>query len=73
MTVKTSEGEEFVANYVFFTQAADGKQAPQFRLPAGQTFKQGATYQVYSHWAEIDVKSFVAKKIAPFTLQSAKY
>ncbi|WP_291758505.1 hypothetical protein [Lysinibacillus sp. UBA5990] len=72
VTVKTSEGEEFVANYVPFTQAADGKQAPQFRLPAGQTLKQGVTYRVYSQWAEIDVKSFVAKKIEPFTLQSAK-
>jgi len=26
---------------------------------------------VYSQWAEIDEKSFVAKEIAPFTLQSA--
>lgn len=72
VTVKTSEGEEFVANYVPFTQAADGRQAPQFRLPAGQTLKPGVTYRVYSQWAEMDVKSFVAKEIAPFTLQSAK-
>lgn len=28
VTVRTSEGEEFVANYVPFTQAADGRQAP---------------------------------------------
>ena len=72
VTVKTSEGEEFVANYVPFTQAADGRQASQFRLPAGQTLKPGVTYRVYSQWAEIDVKSFVAKEIAPFVLQSAK-
>ncbi len=72
VTVKTSEGEEFVANYVPFTQAADGRQAPQFRLPAGQTLKPGVTYRVYSQWAEMDVKSFVAKEIVPFTLQSAK-
>ena len=71
VTVKTSEGEEFVANYVPFTQAADGKQASQFRLPAGKILKQGVTYRVYSQWAEIDEKSFVAKEIAPFTLQSA--
>ncbi|MFF2177756.1 hypothetical protein ACFVT8_14970 [Lysinibacillus sp. NPDC058147] len=72
VTVKTSEGEEFVADYVPFTQAADGKQAPQFRLPAGKTLKPGVTYRVYAEWAEIDYKSFVAKEIAPFTLQSAK-
>ena len=30
------------------------------------------TYRVYAQWAEIDVKSFVAKEIVPFTLQSAK-
>ncbi|WP_342546362.1 hypothetical protein [Lysinibacillus sp. FSL K6-4013] len=72
VTVRTSEGEEFVANYVPFTQAADGRQAPQFRLPAGKLLKPGVTYRVYAQWAEIDVKSFVAKEIAPFTLQSAK-
>ncbi len=72
VTVKTSEGEEFVANYVPFTQAADGRQAPQFRLPAGQILKPGVTYRVYSQWAEMDAKSFVAQEIAPFTLLSAK-
>ncbi|GLC88810.1 hypothetical protein [Lysinibacillus piscis] len=72
VTVKGSNGEEFVANYVPFTQAADGKQAPQFRLPAGETFKTGVTYRVYAEWAEIDNKSFVAKVIAPLTIQSAK-
>ncbi len=72
VTVKTSEGEEFVANYVPFTQAADGRQAPQFRLPVGKVLKPGVTYRVYAQWAEIDGKSFVANEIAPFTLQSAK-
>lgn len=72
VTVRTSEGEEFVANYVPFTQAADGRQAPQFRLPAGKVLKPGVTYRVYAQWAEIDVRSFVAKEIAPITLQTAK-
>ena len=72
VTVRTSEGEEFVANYVPFTQAPDGRQAPQFRLPAGKVLKPGVTYRVYAQWAEIDVRSFVAKEIAPITLQTAK-
>ncbi|WP_237497206.1 hypothetical protein [Lysinibacillus sp. HST-98] len=54
------------------SQAADGRQAPQFRLPAGKVLKPGVTYRVYAQWAEIDVKRFVASEIAPFSLQSAK-
>jgi len=72
VTVKSSEGEEFVANYVPFTQAADGKQAPQFRLPEGKKLKPGVTYRINSEWAEIDEKSLLAKEMVPFTIQSAK-
>lgn len=49
-----------------------GRQAPQFRLPAGKVLKPGVTYRVYAQWVEIDVKSFVANEIAPLSLQSAK-
>ncbi|MEH6943000.1 hypothetical protein [Bacillus sp. JJ722] len=72
VTVTGSNGDKFVANYVPFTQAADGRQAPKFRLPAGQTLKPGVTYKISSTWADIDHKTFVAKYVAPLTIQSAE-
>jgi len=58
--VITSEGEEFVANYVpFHKQLLENKL---LNLDYLQVKPSLQTYQVYSHWAEIDVKSVVAKK-----------
>ncbi|MED4452276.1 hypothetical protein [Metabacillus fastidiosus] len=72
VTVTGSNGDQFTANYVPFTQAADGRQAPKFRLPEGQTLKQGVTYKVTSKWADIDNRWFTAENIAPLKLQSAQ-
>ncbi|WP_051620764.1 S-layer homology domain-containing protein [Paenibacillus sp. UNC451MF] len=65
-------GETMTANYVLFTQATDGRQAPKFRLPNGQTFKPGVKYTVTSDWADIASATFTAKEIAPLAIQSAK-
>ncbi|WP_282938464.1 S-layer homology domain-containing protein [Paenibacillus sp. RC67] len=64
-------GETMTANYVLFTQATDGRQAPKFRLPNGQTFKPGVKYTVTSDWANIASGSFTAIEIAPLAIQSA--
>jgi len=64
-------GETMTANYIPFTQATDGRQAPKFRLPNGQTFKPGVKYTVTSDWATIKSDSFTAKEIAPLVIQSA--
>ncbi|MDF2958317.1 MAG: hypothetical protein K0S39_52 [Paenibacillus sp.] len=65
-------GEAMIANYIPFTQATDGRQAPKFRLPAGQTFKPGVKYTVTSDWATFANPSFTAKEIGPLTIQSAQ-
>lgn len=72
VTVTGNNGEQFVANYVPFTQAADRRQAPKFRLPAGQTLKPGVTYKVTSKWANLENREFTAQYIAPLKLQSAE-
>ncbi|MFE4238258.1 hypothetical protein [Peribacillus butanolivorans] len=72
VTITGRNGERFVANYVPFTQAADGRQAPKFRLPAGQQLKPGVTYTVTSKWADLENKRFKAQYIAPLKLQSAE-
>ncbi|GAA4834306.1 hypothetical protein GCM10023310_09730 [Paenibacillus vulneris] len=64
-------GETIVANYVPFTQATDGRQAPKFRLPNGQKLQAGVKYTVTSDWATIASGTFTAKEVAPLTIQSA--
>jgi hypothetical protein len=71
VTISSDKGEKIVASYVPFTQAADGRQAPKFRLPAGQVLKPGTTYTVTSDWANVKNANFTAKEIAPLTIQSA--
>lgn len=72
VTIKGSNGEQFVAKYVPFTQATDGRQAPKFRLPEGKTLKPGVTYSVSSQWAELKNDTFTARYIAPLNIQSAE-
>lgn len=72
VTITGNNGEQFVANYVPFTQATDGRQAPKFRLPLGQTLKPGVTYKVTSKWADIGNRTFTVQYIVPLTLQSAE-
>lgn len=72
LTITSSGGEQIVAGYVPFTQAADGRQAPKFRLPAGQTLQPGMTYTITSDWATVKNPTFTAETIAPLVLQSAE-
>nr|WP_257467678.1 hypothetical protein [Peribacillus asahii] len=72
VTITTDKGEEIKANYVPFTQAADGRQAPKFRLPDGQTLNPGTKYTVTSDWAIIKNSSFTAKEFTPLTIESAE-
>ncbi|MFY0758108.1 hypothetical protein AB1K32_04395 [Metabacillus dongyingensis] len=69
--VKGDNGDTFTANYVPFTQAADMRQAPKFRLPAGETFTPGVTYTVTSEWADVKDATFKAADIEPLNIQSA--
>ncbi|WP_239630699.1 S-layer homology domain-containing protein [Paenibacillus sp. H1-7] len=71
VTITPEGGEAMIANYIPFTQATDGRQAPKFRLPNGQTFKSGVKYTVTSDWADIAIGTFTAKEIAPLAIQSA--
>jgi hypothetical protein len=64
-------GATMTANYLPFTQATDGRQAPKFILPNGETFHPGVTYTVSADWATMKNPSFTAKEIAPLQLQSA--
>ncbi|MDZ5605549.1 hypothetical protein U2I54_00085 [Bacillus pseudomycoides] len=70
--ITSSSGEEIVAGYVPFTQAADGRQAPKFRLPAGQTLQPGMTYTITSDWATVKNPMFTAETIAPLVIQSVE-
>ena len=70
--ITADNGEEFTANYVPFTQAADGRQAPKFRLSEGQTLTPGTTYTVSSDWATIKNPTFETIEIAPLTVKSAE-
>lgn len=72
VTLTANNGEEMKANYVLFTQAADGRQAPKFRLPEGQTLKPGMKYIVTSDWATIKNPTFVATQIPPLTIKSVE-
>ncbi|OCT11404.1 hypothetical protein A8709_06950 [Paenibacillus pectinilyticus] len=64
-------GATMTANYLPFTQATDGRQAPKFILPNGETFHPGVKYTVSADWATLANPTFTAKEIAPLQLQSA--
>ncbi|TQR17522.1 hypothetical protein [Psychrobacillus vulpis] len=72
VTITSDNGEKITANYVPFTQAADGRQAPKFRLSDGQILTPGTTYTVSSDWATIKNPTFETKEIAPLTVKSAE-
>ncbi|MDQ0859397.1 hypothetical protein [Bacillus sp. V2I10] len=71
VTVTGNNGDTFTANYVPFTQAADMRQAPKFRLPAGETFIPDVTYTVTSEWADVKNATFKAADFEPLNIQSA--
>ncbi|MEW9700929.1 S-layer homology domain-containing protein [Paenibacillus sp. SI8] len=64
-------GVPMTATYSPFTQATDGRQAPKFILPNGETFRPGVTYTVSADWATFASATFTAKDIAPLAIQSA--
>ncbi|MBC1500898.1 LPXTG cell wall anchor domain-containing protein [Listeria weihenstephanensis] len=68
VTITGDNGEVFTANYVPFTQASDRRQAPKFRLAAGEKLTPGVTYTVSSNWTNVQNASFVAKEIAPLVI-----
>lgn len=70
VTLTAGNGEKIQANYVLFTQAADGRQAPKFRLPEGKALKSGMEYTVTADWAVLKNPRFTATEIAPLTIQS---
>ncbi|CAG9611365.1 hypothetical protein BACCIP111899_00537 [Bacillus rhizoplanae] len=72
VTITTSAGGKIEASYVPFTQATDGRQAPKFRLPAGQVLQPGMSYTVTSDWADIQNPAFSAETIAPLTIQAVE-
>ncbi|WP_339371588.1 S-layer homology domain-containing protein [Paenibacillus elgii] len=72
VTITPENGEPIVASYVPFTQATDGRQAPKFRLPEGQTLKPGVKYTVTSDWSTVANPTFTAKEIAPLQIQSVE-
>ncbi|OKL37865.1 hypothetical protein [Domibacillus mangrovi] len=72
VTITSDDGEKIITNYVPFTQAADGRQAPKFRLPEGQTLTPGTEYTVTSDWTTIKNPTFIAEKLVPLTIKSAK-
>lgn len=72
LTITASSGEKIEVGYVPFTQAADGRQAPKFRLPAGQTLKPGTEYTITSDWVTVKNPKFTASVIAPLVIQSAE-
>jgi len=69
--ITPQNGAPMTATYSPFTQATDGRQAPKFILPNGETFKPGVTYTVTADWATFASSTFVAKDITPLTMQSA--
>ncbi|MBC6316128.1 LPXTG cell wall anchor domain-containing protein [Listeria grandensis] len=73
VTITGDNGDVYTANYVPFTQASDRRQAPKFRLPAGETLTPGVHYTVSSNWAELTNNSFTARQMAPLTIDSAAF
>ncbi|WP_028402811.1 hypothetical protein [Ectobacillus panaciterrae] len=72
VTITPEGGEPMTASYVPFTQATDGRQAPKFRLPQGQTLKLGTKYTVMADWAIVEKQTFIAADVAPLVISSAK-
>lgn len=68
VTITPDKGSPITAKYVLFTQATDGRQAPKFRLPEGESLKPGVKYTVTSDWAAIQNPTFKAKKIKPLSI-----
>ncbi|MEC0248765.1 hypothetical protein P4H65_23520 [Paenibacillus chitinolyticus] len=72
VTLTPEGGQPIRAAYVPYTQATDDRQAPKFRLPAGQTLTPGVKYTVTADWATVTEASFTARAAAPLVIASAK-
>ncbi|MNI25467.1 S-layer protein precursor [compost metagenome] len=72
VSITPEGGATMTASYIPFTQATDGRQAPKFRLPNGQSFQAGVKYTITSEWATFVNPTFTAKEIAPLTIQSVQ-
>lgn len=70
VTIISDRGEKIIANYVPFTQAADQRQAPKFRLPQGKILEPGVSYTITSDWATIKNATFTAKEMSPLIIDS---
>ncbi|MFC4775208.1 hypothetical protein ACFO9Q_00235 [Paenibacillus sp. GCM10023252] len=68
VTITPEGGQPIMANYVPYTQATDGRQAPKFRLAGGAKLQAGVKYTVSSEWATVKEASFIAKTIAPLEI-----
>jgi len=72
VTLTAENGEKLQADYVLFTQAADGRQAPKFRLPEGKAMKAGTKYTVTADWATIKNPTFTATDMAPLIIKTVE-
>lgn len=72
VTLTAENGDKLQADYVLFTQAADGRQAPKFRLPEGKAMKAGTKYTVTADWATIKNPTFTATDMAPLIIKSVE-
>lgn len=72
VTLTPEGGQPIRAAYVPYTQATDDRQAPKFRLPAGQILTPGVKYTVTADWATVTEASFTARTAAPLVIASAK-
>ncbi len=70
VTITPEGGTPIKATYVPFTQNTDGRQAPKFRLPNGQSLKPGTVYTVTSDWATIKQPTFTAGQVAPLVIET---
>lgn len=72
LTITPEKGQPIKATYVPYTQATDGRQAPKFRLPQGETLNPGVKYTVTSDWATIQSPTLKAAKIKPLEIKHVK-
>lgn len=70
VTLTAEGGQPITAAYIPYTQNSDGRQAPKFRLPAGQSLVPGVKYTVTSDWATVKDASFTAAAMNPLRIAS---
>ncbi|ANE48135.1 hypothetical protein SY83_19650 [Paenibacillus swuensis] len=72
VTVTPEGGQPIVASYIPYTQATDGRQAPKFKLPEGQSLQPGMKYTIASDWFTMENATFTAKAVEPLKVVSAE-